>query len=157
MAQVQSFNSNSTTRSFGVFQILRQLGASLLAITVLLVLVGTIIGLSGCTRARSGNDKTASSSTQSNQAPIVANQPVTAPEKPAVTAKKKPAARRARTVAYSSSTYGKDYLGKLPQLAELVERHRLSEIFVAALQLLGDRLLLFNRAFDPVILLGAEP
>ncbi|HEY6250039.1 MAG TPA: hypothetical protein VI685_08755 [Candidatus Angelobacter sp.] len=105
MAQLKSFNSNSTTHSFGVFQILRQLGASLMAITILLILVGTIIGLSGCSNAKS-NEKSASSSTQSNQVPVKVNPPVTIPEKPVVTAKKKPVVRRARTVAYTSSTYG---------------------------------------------------
>lgn len=106
MAQLKSSNSVSATRSLPVFEILRQLGSSLLAITILLVLVGTIIGLSGCTKAKTSNEKVASSSAQSTQAPITATLPVTVPEKPAVTAKKKSPVRHARTVAYSSSAYG---------------------------------------------------
>lgn len=105
MAQLQSIHSENTSPSFGVFQILRQLGASLLAITVLLVLVGTMIGLSGCGNAKSSSNQVASSS-QSKQPEVAVNPPVTTPEKSAVVAKRKPVARRARTVAYSSSAYG---------------------------------------------------
>ena len=106
MAKLQSSNSASATRNLAVFEILRQLGASLLAITVLLILAGTIIGLSGCAKSKTSNDKVASSSSQSNQSPVAATLPVTPVEKPAVTVKKKSPVRRARTVAYSSSAYG---------------------------------------------------
>lgn len=106
MAHLESIHSKGATRSFGAFQLLRQLGASLLAITVLLVLVGTILGLSGCTKAKNSTDKGASSSSQSSQAPASAKPPVTTGEKPAVAARKKPASRQVRTVAYSSSAYG---------------------------------------------------
>lgn len=105
MAQLKSIHSENTSPSFGVFQILRQLGASLLAITVLLVLVGTMIGLSGCGNAKSSSNQVASSS-QSKQPEVAVNPPVTTPEKPVVVAKKKAVVRRARTVAYSSSVYG---------------------------------------------------
>jgi len=105
MAQVQSFNSKDTARSFGVFQILRQLGASLLAITALLVLAGIIIGLSGCTSSRSKSDNNKVATGQATQVPAAVNPPVMVPEKPLV-AKKKAPVRRARTVAYSNSTYG---------------------------------------------------
>lgn len=104
MAQLKSSNSVSATRSLPVFEILRQLGSSLLAITILLVLVGTIIGLSGCTKAKTSNEKVANSSAQSNQAPVAATLPLTVSEKSA--AKKKSPVRHARTVAYSSSAYG---------------------------------------------------
>src|SRR5579864_2124490 len=67
MAQLQSFNSKSTAHSFGAFQLLRQLGASVLAITTFLVLVGILIGLTGCTKAKGNGDKVASSSSQTNQ------------------------------------------------------------------------------------------
>ncbi|HEY6352633.1 MAG TPA: hypothetical protein VI636_24820 [Candidatus Angelobacter sp.] len=106
MAQLQSFNSKSTTHSFGAFQLLRQLGASVLAITTLLVLIGILISLTGCTQAKGNGDKVASSSSQTNQGQVAVHPPVTVPEKAAVTAKKKPVVRRARTVAYTSSTYG---------------------------------------------------
>lgn len=105
MAQLQSIHSENTSPSFGVFQILRQLGASLLAITVLLVLVGTMIGLSGCGKAKSSSNQVTSSG-QSKQPEVAVNPPVTTTEKSAVVAKKKPVVRRARTVAYSSSVYG---------------------------------------------------
>jgi len=106
MAQLKSITSENTSPSFGVFQILRQLGASLLAITVLLVLVGTMIGLSGCGKAKSSSNQVSSSSSQSKSPEVAVNPPVTTPEKSAVVAKKKPAVRRAHVVAYTSSTYG---------------------------------------------------
>lgn len=106
MAQLQSFNSRSTASSFGVFQLLRQLGASLFAITVFLVLVGTLIGLSGCAKTKTTNEKAATSSSTNNQAAVTMPPSTAVAEKPAVTARKKPVVRRAHTMAYSNSVYG---------------------------------------------------
>ena len=107
MAQLKSSNSNSTFRGFGVMRLMRKVLTSVAAITAVLVLAGTIMGLSGCS-GQKRNDPVVSSSTQTssqNQTSTTAT-PVAVSEKPAVTTKKKPAVRRARTVAYSSSTYG---------------------------------------------------
>src|SRR5215472_3497274 len=102
---MKSFNSNATLRG-GVLQILRKMATSVLAITAVLVLVGTVIGMSGCSGKKSSKDPSVSSSRQdSSQTQAAATPALTTVEKPAVTARKK-TVRRARTVAYSSGTYG---------------------------------------------------
>ena len=107
MAQLKSSNSNSTLRGFGAMQLLRRTLTSTAAITAVLVLVGTIMGLSGCSGKKSKDPGVNSSTQTSSQSQTsTTSSPVAVSEKPAVTTKKKPAVRRARTVAYSSSTYG---------------------------------------------------
>ena len=102
---MKSFNSNATLRG-GVLQILRKMATSVLAITAVLVLVGTVIGMSGCSGKKSSKDPSVSSSRQdSSQTQAAATPALTTVEKPVVTARKK-TVRRARTVAYSSGTYG---------------------------------------------------
>src|SRR5262249_62129401 len=77
------------------------------AITAVLVLVGTIMGLSGCSGKKSKDPGVNSSTQTSSQSQTsTTSSPVAVSEKPAVTTKKKPAVRRARTVAYSRSPYG---------------------------------------------------
>jgi len=107
MAQLKSSNSNSTFHGFGVMRLARKVLTSVAAITAVLVLAGTIMGLSGCSGKKS-KDPGVSSSTQTssqNQTSTTAT-PVAVSEKSAVTPKKRPAVRQARTVAYSSGTYG---------------------------------------------------
>ncbi|HEY6968620.1 MAG TPA: hypothetical protein VJA94_05425 [Candidatus Angelobacter sp.] len=106
--QTKSIHSNSRTLGSGVLEIMRSIGITVITITAVLVLVGTMLGLSGCSgdKGKKVSSQAKQESSSIPKDPVTTTSAVTTTDKPAVTAKKKSVNRRARTVAYSSSTYG---------------------------------------------------
>src|SRR5262245_9210408 len=104
--KMKSSNSNITSLGSGILQTMRMIGMTVMTITAVMVLVGTMLGLAGCSGGKGKSSQAKLESSSVNRDPVVTTPAVTPESKPAVTAKKKSATRRARTVAYSSSTYG---------------------------------------------------
>jgi len=107
--KMKSSNSNITSLGSGILQTMRMMGMTVMTITAVMVLVGTMLGLAGCSGGKGKSSQAKLESSSVNRDPVVTTPAVTPESKPAVTAKKKSATRRARTVAYSSSTYGIEF------------------------------------------------
>ena len=106
--QTKSIHSNTASFGSGVLAIMRTIGMTVITITAVMVLVGTMLGLAGCSgsKGKGVNSQPKQEATSLPKDPLVTPAVTTTTSKPAVTAKKKSPVRRARAVAYSSSTYG---------------------------------------------------
>jgi len=107
MENTKSFNSKTLSLGSGVLQLMRTIGMTVMTVTAVLVLVGTMLGLAGCSGNKSKS--AASNSPKQDSSAMEKHDPVTpvavtTPAKPTV--KKKSAARRPVPEAYVNSNYG---------------------------------------------------
>jgi hypothetical protein len=122
MTQFNSLNSKSSLPS-GIRQTIRRLVITVAAITAVLVLAGTILGLSGCSQDKDKvnndkvNTKDTSLSTGSSQGTAGTRRPVLRTVKLASKTQRNRPSRRVPVEAYSNSDYGVSF--RFPSRYEL--------------------------------------
>lgn len=115
MEKFNSCDTKAKTIGAGMTQVARTMVTSTMALTVILVLAGIAMGLSGCSKEKSKQSSV--NSTQTTPSPVASTTSSVSSTELVVAKKKKAAVTRSSAFTYSSNTYGVSF--RFPRQYEL--------------------------------------